>query len=140
LRELLFSFHLGIKVCQWGTVYELSLLPWEGKSHFHPVIARLTPSVEAISWWSMRLPRPDKPGLAMTPLQLNGDAERAQRTRTKEFYEVMHTSFEIAELNQALLEWERVYNTVRPHQAAGYLTPKEFLKIRRQKKKRKRCQ
>jgi putative transposase len=60
--------------------------------------------------------------------KLNGHVERAQRTHTEEFYEVTDAGFEIAELNQALLEWERVYNTVRPHQALGYLTPEEFLK------------
>jgi hypothetical protein len=25
-------------------------------------------------------------------------------------------------------QWERVYNTVRPHQALGYRTPREFLR------------
>jgi len=25
--------------------------------------------------------------------------------------------------------WEMVYNTVRPHQALEYLTPREFLKL-----------
>jgi transposase InsO family protein len=68
--------------------------------------------------------------------KLNGHVERAQRTHTEEFYEVTDTSFEIAELNQALLEWERVYNTVRPHQALGYLTPQEFLKLRQQNKRK----
>jgi len=66
--------------------------------------------------------------------KLNGHVERAQRTHTEEFYEVTDTGFEIAELNQALLEWERVYNTVRPHQALGYLTPEEFLKLHQQNK------
>jgi transposase InsO family protein len=47
---------------------------------------------------------------------------------TLEFYEVTDTGFEIAELNRALLEWERVYNSVSPHQALGYLTPEEFPK------------
>jgi len=36
-------------------------------------------------------------------------------------------------LNQALLKWEKVYNTIRPHQALGYLTPLEFLKQYQQK-------
>jgi len=41
--------------------------------------------------------------------KLNGHVERAQRTHTEEFYEVTDASFEISELNQALLEWEKVY-------------------------------
>ncbi len=41
--------------------------------------------------------------------KLNGHVERAQRTHTEEFYEVTEASFEIGELNQALLEWEKVY-------------------------------
>ena len=48
--------------------------------------------------------------------------ERTQRTHTEEFYEVVDSDFTIAELAPKLLEWERVYNTVRPHQALGYLT------------------
>lgn len=59
--------------------------------------------------------------------KLNGHVERAQRTHTEEFYEITESDFTIAELNRALLRWETIYNTVRPHQALGYLTPKEFL-------------
>jgi len=59
--------------------------------------------------------------------KLNGHVERAHRTHTEEFYEVTDSSFEINELNQALLNWEKVYNTIRPHQALGYLTPRQFL-------------
>jgi len=59
--------------------------------------------------------------------KLNGHVERAQRTHTEESYEVTDSSFELPELNQALLKWEKVYNTVRPHQALGYLTLLEFL-------------
>ena len=59
--------------------------------------------------------------------KLNGQVERAQRTHTEEFYEVVDFPLEIAPLNQALLAWERIYNTVRPHQALGYLTPQQFL-------------
>ncbi len=68
--------------------------------------------------------------------KLNGHVERAQRTHTEEFHEVTDTSFDIVELNQALLEWEMIYNTVRPHQALGYLTPKEFLKLYQQNKRK----
>ena len=31
-----------------------------------------------------------------------------------------------------LLEWEQVYNTVRPHQALGYVTPLKFLEQRKE--------
>jgi len=45
----------------------------------------------------------------------------------RKFYEVTDSSFEIQELNRALLEWEKVYNTIHPHQSLGDLTPREFL-------------
>ena len=72
--------------------------------------------------------------------KLNGCVERAQRTHTEEFYEVTDTDFEITALNLALFEWEKVYNTIRPHQALGYLTPKEFLQwYQRNKRKEVMC-
>jgi len=59
--------------------------------------------------------------------KLNGYVERAHRTHTEEFYEVTESSFDTAELRAQLLEWERTYNTIRPHQSLGYLTPLKFL-------------
>ena len=60
--------------------------------------------------------------------KLNGGVERAHRTHTEEFYEVTDSSFDLSELKKdELLEWEGVYNTVRPHQALGYMTPLKFL-------------
>jgi len=59
--------------------------------------------------------------------KLNGHVERANRTHTEEFYEVADLPWTVAELNQHALAWERVYNTIRPHQALGYKTPKQFL-------------
>ena len=59
--------------------------------------------------------------------KLNGGVERAHRTHTEEFYEVTESSFDLSELKDELLEWEGVYNTVRPHQALGYVTPLKFL-------------
>ena len=44
--------------------------------------------------------------------KINGHVEKAQRTPTEEFYEVTDASFEIGKLNQTLLEWEKVYNTI----------------------------
>jgi putative transposase len=59
--------------------------------------------------------------------KLNGAVERAQRTHTEEFYQVTNCSLEMAALNRELREWERTYNTVRPHQSLGYLTPAQYL-------------
>ena len=65
--------------------------------------------------------------------KLNGCVERAHRTHTEEFYEVTDGSFELLELTIWLSQWERIYNTVRPHQALGYLTPLQFLEQRKTK-------
>lgn len=59
--------------------------------------------------------------------KLNGSVERAQRTHTEEFWEVTEAEPELAAARAALAEWESVYNTVRPHQALGYLTPAEYV-------------
>jgi putative transposase len=59
--------------------------------------------------------------------KLNGSVERAQRTHREEFYEVTDAAVAVGPLNRSLQAWERVYNTVRPHQALGYLTPQEFV-------------
>jgi transposase InsO family protein len=68
--------------------------------------------------------------------KLNGHVERAHRTHTEEFYEVTESSFDLAELKTELLEWERIYNTIRPHQALGYLTPQQYLLQCQQRKER----
>jgi transposase InsO family protein len=59
--------------------------------------------------------------------KLHGTVERANRTHTEEFYEVTDAPAELEALQTALRAWEVVYNTVRPHQALGYLTPAEYL-------------
>jgi transposase InsO family protein len=59
--------------------------------------------------------------------KLNGRVERANRTHTEEFYQVYDGDLSLAALGPALLDWERTYNTVRPHQALDWLTPLEYL-------------
>jgi len=59
--------------------------------------------------------------------KLNGHVERAHRTHLEEFYEVYDGELEINLLNQALREWEGVYNHLRPHQALDWKTPVEYL-------------
>jgi putative transposase len=71
--------------------------------------------------------------------KLNGAVERAQRTHTEEFYQLRPFSdFSVSGLNREIRAWERVYNTVRPHQALGYLTPLEFLRGARREAKASR--
>jgi transposase InsO family protein len=59
--------------------------------------------------------------------KLHGAVERANRTHTEEFYEVTDAEPELEAFQAELLAWEHTYNTIRPHQALGYLTPAEFL-------------
>lgn len=59
--------------------------------------------------------------------KLNGAVERANRTHTEEFYELYDGHWTVADLQPALLAWEAVYNTIRPHQALAYLTPRQWL-------------
>lgn len=58
--------------------------------------------------------------------KLNGHVERSQRTHTEEFYACTGAAPTLPALRAALAEWEVTYNTVRPHQALGYLTPQQF--------------
>ena len=65
--------------------------------------------------------------------------ERAPRTHTEEFYEVNDFSLQVAPLNRELMAWERVYNTIRPHQALDYLTPLQFVTRWLSRKKEVEC-
>lgn len=59
--------------------------------------------------------------------KLNGHVERANRTHAEEFWQCYDGDLDVASAQAALLAWEHRYNTVRPHQALGYLTPAQFL-------------
>lgn len=63
--------------------------------------------------------------------KLNGHVERAQRTHTEEFYQCCSAAPTVADLGRELAKWEVRYNTVRPHQALGYLTPSQCLALHR---------
>jgi len=71
--------------------------------------------------------------------KLNGHVERAQRTHTEEFYELTDSDFDLVSLNKALRRWEHIYDTVRPHQALGYLTPHQFLQQYHHNRKEVMC-
>lgn len=59
--------------------------------------------------------------------KLNGRVERAQRTHKEEFYQVIEPPDGLAQLRPQLLLQEQRYNTYRPHQALGYLTPAQWI-------------
>jgi len=59
--------------------------------------------------------------------KLNGQVERAHRTHIEEFWECYDGDLELASVGPALLAWEKLYNTVRPHQALGWRTPAEYI-------------
>lgn len=56
----------------------------------------------------------------------NPRVERSHRTDDDEFYQREKNHLSYDELKKKMLEWEHTYNTKRPHQALGYLTPMEF--------------
>ncbi len=58
--------------------------------------------------------------------QGNGRIERSFRTDEEEFYQVEELPAQFGGLQAALLHWNRVYETIRPHQALGYKTPEQF--------------
>jgi transposase InsO family protein len=59
--------------------------------------------------------------------KLNGHVERANRTHRNEVWECYDGDLELEPLRASLRGWETVYNTERPHQALGYLTPAAYL-------------
>ena len=59
--------------------------------------------------------------------KLNGCVERANRTHAEEFWQCYDGDLEVTAAQPALLAWEHRYNTYRPHQALGYLTPLQYL-------------
>jgi transposase InsO family protein len=71
--------------------------------------------------------------------KLNGQVERSHRTHHEEFYQVVPENWNVGHLNPQLRRWEHIYNTVRPHQALGYLTPLEFLERWESQQKKAEC-
>ena len=59
----------------------------------------------------------------------NPRVERSHLTDDLEFYNQGNIYDSFAKQQAACLEWERVYNYERPHQALGQLTPMQFYKL-----------
>lgn len=59
--------------------------------------------------------------------KLNGCVEPGNGTHREEFYDVHDLDWTAAGVRPDLLSWENVYNTIRPHQSLGYLTPQKYV-------------
>lgn len=70
---------------------------------------------------------PRSPKLNPPRRVFDGQVERAHRTHSEEFWECYDGDLDLASVRPALLVWEEVYNTVRPHQALGWRTPREYI-------------
>ncbi len=53
--------------------------------------------------------------------------KRGNRTHAEEFWQCYDRDLEVSAARTALRAWERRYNTYRPHQALGSLTPQQFI-------------
>jgi transposase InsO family protein len=68
--------------------------------------------------------------------KLNAHVECAHRTHNEGFYEGTPRDSHLPKLNCNLQEWEKIYNTFRPHQSLSYHTPLEFVRHRRRKQRK----
>lgn len=58
--------------------------------------------------------------------KLQGYVESANKTHRVEFYEVEDIALSLEDHNKQLEDWDKVYNTIRPHQSLDYQTPYEY--------------
>ena len=65
--------------------------------------------------------------------QYNGSVERINATTKYEFYQFCKITSNLKRLNLHIEHYFNKYNTVRPHQALQYLTPREYFQNLEQK-------
>ncbi|MFQ5922366.1 MAG: hypothetical protein ACE5M4_05935 [Anaerolineales bacterium] len=53
--------------------------------------------------------------------------ELAQRTHAQEFFDLYVVEPDLKSVNEALQDWEVVYNTVRPYHTLDLKTPAQYL-------------
>ena len=89
--------------------------PEPGEIIYHPTLLALA------AHYGFR-PRACRPYRAKT----NGCVERANGTSRYEFYPFYEGPLTVAAINQKLAEYQTHYNTYRPHDGIGLLTPMEY--------------
>jgi transposase InsO family protein len=98
-----------------GFPFPVQAIQSDGGSEFLGEFARTVRELKLTHYFN----RPNYP-------QGNGRIERSFRTDDDEFYHVHELPADLGGLEHALLAWNQVYETIRPHQALGYLTPDKF--------------
>ncbi len=98
-----------------GFSFPIQAIQSDGGSEFLGEFAQTVSELKLTHYFN----RPNYP-------QGNGRIERSFRTDDDEFYHVQELPADLGRLEHALLAWNHVYETVRPHQALGYLTPDQF--------------
>jgi len=58
----------------------------------------------------------------------NSYVERSHRSDEIEFYSNGNKVYDINVMKSRILEWENVWNNIRPHEALNFLTPNQYLK------------
>ncbi len=98
-----------------GFPFPIQAIQSDGGSEFLGEFAQTASELKVTHYFN----RPNYP-------QGNGRIERSFRTDNDEFYHVQELPADFGGLEQALLAWNLIYETVRPHQALRYLTPDQF--------------
>lgn len=63
--------------------------------------------------------------------RLNGHVERAQRTYAHEFYELTSAETTVAAINEAVMDWENIYNHLRPQPVPRLPDPSRVRRLHR---------
>jgi transposase InsO family protein len=58
----------------------------------------------------------------------NSYVESSHSADEREFYRQGNISSELGDMNQRIKTWERTWNTIRPHESLGQITPSEYLR------------
>ena len=98
-----------------GFPFPIQAIQSDGGSEFLGEFSQTVSELKLVHYFN----RPNYP-------QGNGRIERSFRTDDDEFYHVQELPADIGGLETALLTWNHLYETRRPHQALGYLTPDQF--------------
>ena len=108
--------------------YNIHTVQTDNGSEFHKEFDQAIKQLKITHLWSY----PHKP-------KTNGYVERFNGTVQTEFinYEIDTATYNLNQFDQKLNQWLDYYNTTRPHQSLGYMTPQQYLVQLQQEKEAK---